>query len=381
MKAFLKSISLFIASTLVSAFLGELAVRLVVPQRLDNNVAIYENDERLVFRMRKNFEGVYSNFEFSTPIVLSSIGIRNKEVGPKQEDVLRIIGVGDSFTFGNGVTGEETYLSQLESCLQHQKGTPAEVINCAVPAYSPLQEARFFQRMDSTLHSDVVIMGFFVGNDIVESGDLFDSVGVPTVRVENGGLVSNKPSDEERSLVRRITRPIRFYLSTRSHMYVFLRNRSSELLSAAGLHPFNLPPDFCAKNPSQRIAESWKLTKSILKDFATYTRDRSKRLIVVILPTSYQVYESSWKAYIAALKINPEDYDLDMPQRILGEFFEKEDIEFVDMLPILRKVDVLGPRLFYPIDGHLTPEGHKYVAQTLCRYLADSTHSAVAARH
>jgi hypothetical protein len=368
MKGFFKSLGLAFFSLLISLVLCEVVIRMAAPQRLDNNLALYESDDALVFRMQPNFQGVYSSYEFSVPVALNSSGFRDREFGSKREGAIRIVGVGDSFTFGNGVAMEETFLKRLESCLSSNSQPPIEVLNCGVPAYSPQQEFRLVEECRSTLKPDIVILGFFVGNDFVESGDLYDSTGVPTLKVESGALISDKKSDQERGIIRKMSRPFRHFFSTRSHLYVFLRNRSSELLSRFGLHAFNLPPEFCEKRFSTRMEQNWNLTQTIFRNLASSTANNSQRLIVLILPTSYQVYQKTWNQYIAALQLDPSNYDLDKPQRILRDFFDDQDIEYVDALPGLRQ-NIHAP-LFFPIDGHLTPQGHQLVAQQLCDYLA-----------
>ena len=164
------------------------------------------------------------------------------------------------------------------------------------------------------------MMGFFVGNDSVGSGDLYDSSGAPVIGVEDGWLKSTEGRDQEGGIVRAITSPFRSFLSARSHLYVFLRDRSSQLSSKFGLRPFNLPPEFCEVEYSARMIDRWSQTQSILVDLAAYTKQNEQRFIIVILPTIYQVYQRSWNEYIAALHLEPGRYDLDKRQKLLAEF-------------------------------------------------------------
>ena len=48
------------------------------------------------------------------------------------------------------------------------------------------------------------------------------------------------------------------------------------------------------------------------------------------------------------------------------------EIEFVDGLPVMRS-QAQDATLCFPVDGHLTPEGHQIVAQALCSYLNSHT--------
>ncbi len=369
MKAFLKSTILFIAGIVFSLVVGELFLRVAAPQRLDSAFPqMFEPHKELVFAIQKHFRSIYSNNEFSVPVETNGWGFRDKEFDAKDSASFRIVGLGDSYTFGNGVRMEETYLRKLEGVLPDFKGLKTDILNCGVPAYSPWQIVQLQKTLATELRPNLVTFGFFVGNDFTESIELFDEQNEPTIRVENGWLVSRKSNDEEKNFLRRVTGPIRYFLSTRSHLYVFLRNRSSQLIAKAGLQPLNLLPDFCETEYSERMNRGWNTTQSIMLEAAETAKVHHHRLVVIILPTSYQVYPEIWDKYISGMKINPLLYDLDKPQRILKEFFTQHNIEFVDALPILRK-EAAGPLLFFPIDGHLTAEGHKVVANAVRDYL------------
>jgi hypothetical protein len=379
MKSFFKSLLLVLFSICLSLLLGEVFIRVAAPQRLDSNLDFYVPDEYTVFKMQSNFVGNHTGFEFDVPVQLNSIGMRDSEIGQKDGNTLRIMGLGDSFTFANGVALHETYLKQLEQLLPAYGGKKLQTLNAAVPAYAPLQEFRLWELRQAELQPNIVMMGFFVGNDFVESGDLFGEDGKPLIAVRDGRLISSKRSDEERGVVRSVTGPMRDFLKTRSHLYVFLRNRSSELLSKAGLRPFNLPPDFCEVNYGERMQKNWAKTQTILSDFGKATRANGQRLIIVILPAIYQVYNSAWDEYIRALKLDPTRYDLEKPQKVLMEFCKAEGIECVDALPALR-AGATNAGLYFPVDGHPTAAGHKVIAEAIREYLLGNAAKPVALR-
>lgn len=188
---------------------------------------------------------------------------------------------------------------------------------------------------------------------------------------EDGFLASRKPADSVYTGwgLRGKLLPIRSFLATRSHLYIFLRNRLSEFLSRIGLRSVPPAPDFCAKEFTETIRRGWELDQRLFLELRDFVRGRNVRLIVVILPESYQMYEDTWSRYLNTFHIDPNLYDLEKPQKLLAEFFTKNQIEFVDVLPELRPVGK-GTRVCYPIDAHLTPAGHRVVAQALCEYIS-----------
>lgn len=133
MKSFLKNLSLVVVSIIVGILIAEFVIRLVAPQRPDSVRPLYEPDDTLVFKLRKNLAIIYSQFEFVVAESTNSIGLRDREVGPKRPGSCRILGLGDSDSYANGVNLSETYWKQLENCLNGSSGRLTDVINGAVP--------------------------------------------------------------------------------------------------------------------------------------------------------------------------------------------------------------------------------------------------------
>lgn len=355
-----------LVSTIIGLILLELLVRVVAPQRLDSMYPVFEADKDLVFKLKKNLRMTYSQYEFAVEVTTNSIGLRDREVAPKHPGVYRILGLGDSFSYANGVNLEDTYFKELENCLSVSTGRQIEVINCAVPAYSLLQEIQFLKKYGMTLDPDAVLVGFCVANDFSDSYELFDAAGKPTLLVHEKGLISTKAKEQERG-IRGLTRLLRPLLATHSHLYVFIRNRISEILVRLRLRHPPPPPDFCAKEFSDDLEKGWQLDQQLLLDLAALVREHNMRLTVVVLPTIYQVYRDVWDQYVTTFKIDPRLYDPDKPQRLLREFCERYQIECVDVLPRMKLVG-REQQLFYQIDSHMNPQGHRVVADTLCTF-------------
>ncbi len=89
---------------------------------------------------------------------INSLGLRGPEL--KNTSALRILCLGDSCTFGAGISYEETYPYKLETLLKEHKRINAEVINAGVPNYSSFQGLRFFKRDLIKLKPDIVIAEF-----------------------------------------------------------------------------------------------------------------------------------------------------------------------------------------------------------------------------
>src|SRR5262245_3364074 len=77
----------------------------------------------------------------------------------KPPGTIRIVMVGDSFTFG-GARESESQPRQLERALNAGGGARYEVINLGVPGYNTEQELQFFRAKGRALAPDVVIVAF-----------------------------------------------------------------------------------------------------------------------------------------------------------------------------------------------------------------------------
>lgn len=359
-------LGLFLGATAVALLMAEGLVRIIAPQRLEAHRPIYESDPGLVYRLKRNYEAVHHQPEFTIHERTNDLGLRNGPVGPRRPGVRRILGLGDSFSYSNSVELHETFFKQLETMADAAGGEEVEVINAAVPAYSTIQEYRYLRDEGLALVPDAVLLGFYVGNDFQDSYELFDSLGRPTVDVVEGELRANERfpgaryERQERTL-RTATLTLRSALASNSALYVFLRERFSEALWRFGLRNNPPPPDFCAKVPSPAMQAGWALTRSILDSMHTLCAERGVDLIIVLLPTQYQVHEELWVHHFTTFGLDPSAYDLDLPQRLMREFCEDRGITCIDVLPVMRAEAHKG-LLFYPIASYMTPAGHRLVA-------------------
>jgi hypothetical protein len=162
----LASLGLIIISLCAAALVGEGLVRLV----MDVPVApqMFASDPVTDFRLKSNTRERFNwpggvKFSWTT----NSRGYRaaREFAVPKPVSMRRVLFVGDSFTFGQGVNDDETFAAQTERRLKQLcPTTPLEIVNTGVPGFSTSQELAFLEREGLALEPDVVVLGFY-GND------------------------------------------------------------------------------------------------------------------------------------------------------------------------------------------------------------------------
>ncbi|GEM_PF-6699568 len=119
----------------------------------------YEPSDVYGHRLVPNFEGFGL---LNVHVTINSHGFRDREhAWEKENGTIRILGLGDSFTFGWGVASEETFLKQLELLLQQRTGMPVETINAGVPGWGLNQYYLFLKKAGIRYAPDVVVLAYF----------------------------------------------------------------------------------------------------------------------------------------------------------------------------------------------------------------------------
>jgi hypothetical protein len=113
----------------------------------------------------------------------NAAGMRGRrEVAQEHGAGLRVVALGDSFTFGQCVGDEETFAARLE-----QRLAPGEVLNLAVHGYGHDQMWLRLRRDGLPYRPDVVLLGFY--NADVERNQLrFRDYAKPRFRLRDGQL-------------------------------------------------------------------------------------------------------------------------------------------------------------------------------------------------
>jgi hypothetical protein len=292
---------------------AEAIVRQARPQILERYPAgLYVGSESRQYRMRAGFRGVFRYPEFVTEVRISGQGLReDREYGNPGPGVRRILAIGDSFTMGYSVAQERTWVRRLERRL----GSGWEVINAGTPGYSTWQEAAYLEEEGLALAPEIVLLGFFLGNDIADNAQRRLAV-----ELREGSLVSAAAAGGA------LPAPVGLALARRSHLYQ-LAWRVRRGRGAGG-------------GPTE---EGWAATAGLLDRMARRCRGAGARLVVVLMPDRGEETRNERMVRIC---------------RLAG-------VEVVDLTARLR-----GPGLYFPQDGHWTEQGNEAAAEGIYEYLA-----------
>ena len=100
---------------------------------------------------------------------------------------------------------------------------------------------------------------------------------------------------------------------------------------------------------------------SVFKGMKKLADSRNAKLLIIIIPTDFQIHEISWIKYRLPIPLLYSDRSY--PDRQFGEWFKEAGIDYVDLLPaFMAHQDQLT---YFPLDDHWNTAGHSIAAETL----------------
>lgn len=336
-----------------------LAIFHPVPFSIETNM-YFEADPFTGFRLKP---GGVGHFQMGIPAIANSQGLRDVEVSVKKPPgVFRILVLGDSFTVGANVRQDETYPKVLEARLNSAYGPRIEVVNSGVGGWDPFQYAQYFLHYGYRYEPDVILVGFFVGNDTFDAQT--------SVEQSQTAVLGHRVRPE--AAARRFIK-LEVFLYNHSNLARLLLNRGPVLSDS-----------FVRKRCDDFTEEYLAIQKARLPNHLRYSRElqdkavnavkqvgrikdragESVPMVVALLPDENQVNKALQARILDGGTIS--DYDFEMPQSMLTEMFSELKLPTIDLLPAMRA----DSRCLYMNDTHWTPEGHALAASVIFEGLA-----------
>jgi lysophospholipase L1-like esterase len=372
---------LFFSSCLLAAVLGEIAVRLfLVPpqkvsfrekaapgQRTDRRDKAFTLPTERGYRHAPLSELVIENHPWSPKIPLvyktNSLGYRNPEIGPKRGK--RLLFLGDSITFGQGVNEKWTFVRLLENLARAQRES-WETINGAVEGLGTNGELAVLNETGLALKPDVVVLDFYL-NDFLESPGIF-MTRLPGLLDRSWlahkleGFFASRlfltASEKNISVIQPMQKPPDEIFAWRDEF-----NKNSTVL------PPRQTPNPTAQAFHEAVLQNfedwggsfspqvWKKLELLLEEFVRLAQEHRLQFVLIALPVRAQVETAPL---------------FDYPQQRLSRIAQTLNVSYLDLLPVFRKDYEKNrkeeDRLFYD-QCHLTVRGHQVTAQAIYQFL------------
>ena len=306
----------------------------------------------------------------------------------KPDGVFRILVLGDSFMEAYSVNLEESFPRLLEE-FSRDSGRNIEVINMGVGGYGTLQEYLVFSRIGQYYSPDLVLLGFFLSNDVRNNSlELEEYVwGSESPKVSSRPFL--EPNDEggweitqsdfsgaqfryiaeRQRLEMEAFRPInRFALlrslrsvikQTRAKLDLQSKSRDHQTGSAGQNHDLGFRGVYyCAEPPEWTTA--WRTTERIIARLNTKVDEIGGQLVIFTVPALHEV---------SVEKMGEYQKDAAEPERLcleegcgydrLVSLLGKHGVDLIDLLPEFRRASRKDERqLFRLSDKHWNADGH-----------------------
>ena len=373
-------------STLVSLLLLEAGIRVAEalrPSRDGGQAAcageVYEFSPSLHHRFVPGACTRHQSPEFDYLWTINSLGMRDGEhPRSKPAGSFRILLLGDSFVQGHGVRLEDAMARRLEASLARApRGRSIEVLNAGVFGYSPLLEWLYLRELIQPFDPDLVIVGFFLGNDVGEDAfytsrarfapgeesAAFDALDWPWSAIVKAlnDEAGPEPSPASAPVGRRMlqgvrersellqfvsdrladSRSRRAYVSRREQEFALVASRRGDIRYDLGL--VNYP----SVDRESRLRH-WSLSLGYLEKALDVCRAHGTPMVLMVIPPIERLLGAT---------------TLDEPYEVLKDFGRVHDLPVVDLLP-----SFLGEppeSLYYKYDRHWTRRGHQKAADIL----------------
>ncbi len=306
-------------------------------------------DSLLIHRYRPNNRIIHSGPEFDVEYEINANGFRGATTHgiPKPSTTTRILLLGDSFTFGQGVVYDSIWPTLLERNLQ-LRGYDVDIVNAGVQGYSTREEVLLLQQLHAMVDPDIVILAL-LPNDLYANAPIQTTANTAAVAKNTGGRSRLRSGLQSILLLQRT-------LASIDRLYVRL------YLLTPWTEYYRVPP-------SPTFSASVEATTQLLREAHTFSQTNGSTLLLLSVPQQFQVlaeatgYESS-------------EIDVHLVDRTIGEFARAEGIPWIPMIDTFtREYRVNGKDLFYRVDGHLNAVGNRILADKLTQQLRDRLES------
>ena len=298
------------------------------------------------YAFRKLFTKHWHSDDYDVEVRLNELGLRDGPISEELAGELRILALGDSYTFGIGVEGDQNWPGVLEQRLQKdlRPALHPMVLDAGIPAYSARQIRQSAEELIPLIHPQIVIFGMYASSywRVENPYQIFGQTLITSDRV--GAMAIG--SSGELLITAFQPGPLRTLdLWFKQHLYV--AGHFLALLNGGRHWPDRVPRDTSV----EQITRDYAPVLEELGKLDRLTRDADAHLIV--FPINAQEPDGAFSEHETIYN------------SILREFCVAQKILFVDPLPSLVEEAKGRPLYRFKNDGHWTPAAHTLAAGLL----------------
>lgn len=370
----------------------ELMVRIFNPQSDERWTDLFFNvDPIMGMAGVPNLKGTNASPSFKTQVFHNEDGFRDVTHSKTNlSNKFRIVNLGDSFTWGTGVENDEIYMKKLE-----ELNPNIETINLGGPGGAPPGELTVHLLHGLRYEHDLVMLGFFMGNDLVmyqptegttppqwgyDSEGTYRWIGkVPTPEENEKNRIAmeewhspNKYKTWDKQLHYWLIRNFQFYTfidniqdqfgdRIKSSPWFIKAGKALGIESKHGLGFLNI----CLKPEQPAVTKRWSYMEETLKTIRDVVEGTSAKLYIVFIPHVVQTSDEIYTQALNRLSESKDNFDIEMPNRKLTQILDRLEIAHLDLAPGMTKETLKKGPLYFRRDPHWNKEGHAVAARLI----------------
>jgi len=367
--AWVQNSILVICSLAFALLLAEVITRVFVVSQRQEMPLYFGPDDAMGYDLVPNvkpFSTTVGN-EYSYSMFSNELGTMDRPYGGERDYVLLL---GDSFTHA---WGEFSTLwgTQLEPLLGQR------IVKAGVTGYGTRQEMLKAKKIIRQIGAPprLMIVGYY-------ANDILDDWLFPNRTVVNGGLGDRNllvnfdtlerltRSDDDLKKLQQSYAAARNPLTlSRSYLFDMVRQLSERTETGV---PLSLDFLFLSEHLTEARKAAWALHRQNIAEFGSFAREIGAQLLFVMIPNKVQVYPELMGGMVTA-----KDFDLMRANINLHATFDRDAIGYLDLVEpfrMHRRTDADGKPaggsdLYWHIDGHWNPRGHRLAALLTAEHL------------
>jgi lysophospholipase L1-like esterase len=349
-----------------------------------------EFDPELGWRLNPGEYTIKAPQAFMTHTVsINQMGLREAHTPLRNSSspVRRVVVLGDSFTFGQGVDDTTLFTTQLERRLnERQTEIRYEVVNAGVPGYGTGQELILTRRLMALgVVGQIYVLNIFT-NDLLDNlrldyGSRMTNPIQPGFTLDADGRLtfSYRPQRilrEGSNLVAAQQRPTSMLFSVLQVRLRSLAQTKPGFVRFARTLGFDvtvprLPGVISAWYDDEVLRRGIPLMKALLAEIDATVKKRNAVLLVSLIPSPMQVYKDAYGEILRASF--PDDpmaqgflTDPNRAQRLIRLMCQELNLPFLD---VYDEFAASNRSLYVPVDGHFNEAGHALYAESLEQFV------------
>ena len=329
-----KNILLLTVSLIVALVIMELVLRIAAPPVI-NWVAPQESylfDSQIGHWLKPG----QKSFTHDKPVNTNSAGLRDREYSlHPPSGTIRILALGDSQTFGNGLRLVETWPKQLEAILNARTDMSGsyEVINAGLAGSDTWQHEIILDRLLPKYNPHVVILAFYV-NDVVKK-----------FTPSQDWYKKHKAKQNELA-----------YMLKKSALLLSLRSALDAVRNIVSPSDGFRYQQALLRGESNAVLDGrWQQVSTSIASMKQMCDAGNSKFVIISLPRRDQVDGTfPWSGYYGKLVSIAQQYQVPV---------------FSMLEPLQAAYSEHGKTLFIPWDGHNTALANRAIAESISREL------------